>query len=289
MQIRCPKRCHSRNCRPRICRFGRYYRTSDRKWVQRFQCALCKTHFSSSTLTKCYKQKKRQMNIKVFEHLVSGVSQRQTARILGIRQTTVARKLTFLGERARLRNCRFRKNLRKICEFQFDEMETFEHTKLKPLSIPLIIEKHSRFILGFELARMGAKGLLAKRSIKKYGFRFDERPQSRDRLFRRIKSQISRNAIIESDSNPHYKIEVEKHFPTCLHKTYIGERGAITGQGELKKVFFDPLFSLNHTCAMFRSHVGRLIRKTWNTTKKIQPLCDHLEIYVWYHNQKLLK
>ena len=55
------------------------------------------------------------------------------------------------------------------------------------------------------------------------------------------------------------------------------------------EVQFDPLFSLNHTCAMLRANVNRLIRRTWCTTKKLQPLIDHLEIYTKYHNQILLK
>lgn len=288
MKIRCPKKCVSSDRGPKLSKFGHYYRSSDRKWIQRFQCALCKTHFSTSTLTKCYKQKKRQLNRKIFIQLVSGVSQRQTARILGIQQSTVARKLTFLGERCRILNHRVRKRKCGMKVIQFDDMETFEHTKLKPLSITLAVEKCSRHILGFEVSRMSAKGFLAKRSLKKYGYRQDERSASRDRLFRRIKSQISNDAIIESDDSPHYPPDVSKHFPFCEHRTYLGERGAITGQGELKKVTFDPLFCLNHTCAMFRAHVSRLIRKTWNTTKKIQPLVDHLEIYAWYHNQTLL-
>ncbi len=58
--------------------------------------------------------------------------------------------------------------------------------------------------------------------------------------------------------------------------------------GELKKVGFDPIFSLNHTYAMFRAHLSRLIRKTWNTTKKPDRLADHLAIYALIHNQRLL-
>ncbi|RME16932.1 MAG: transposase, partial [Bdellovibrio sp.] len=81
---------------------------------------------------------------------------------------------------------------------------------------------------------------------------------------------------------------VRAFFPKATHIQLKGQRGAITGQGELKKTAFDPLFSLNHTCAMFRANVNRLFRKTWCTTKKLQPLIDHLEIYMWYHNKVLL-
>ena len=46
-----------------------------------------------------------------------------------------------------------------------------------------------------------------------------------------------------------------------------GEKAAITGQGELKKKQRDPLFSINHTLAMLRANINRLVRRTWCTTK----------------------
>ena len=202
--------------------------------------------------------------------------------------TTVKRKLSFLGLQARLYNLRNRSQRSIVTNMQFDDLETFEHTKMKPLSVTLAVENRSRFILGFEVSRMPAKGLLAEKSLKKYGKRKDERKASRERLFRRLARQIDEYALIESDSNPHYLETVKDYFPNAKHITLKGQRGANTGQGELKKVYYDPLFSLNHTCAMFRANVNRLFRKTWCTTKKMQPLIDHLEIYTQFHNQRLI-
>jgi len=64
-------------------------------------------------------------------------------------------------------------------------------------------------------------------------------------------------------------------------------RGCVAGQGELKKIGFDPLFSLNHTYAMMRANINRLFRRTWNTTKDPRKLRDHIDLYVWYHNSEL--
>ena len=77
---------------------------------------------------------------------------------------------------------------------------------------------------------------------------------------------------------------VKKYFPTANYNQYLGQKGCVAGQGELKKAAFDPIFSINHTFAMMRANVSRLIRKTWNTTKKVDGLIDHLNIYVWMHN-----
>ena len=68
-----------------------------------------------------------------------------------------------------------------------------------------------------------------------------------------------------------------------------GRASCVAGQGELKKVVFDPLYSLNHSCAMLRAHINRLIRKTWCTTKDPDRLADHIAIYVNYHNRELTK
>lgn len=176
----------------------------------------------------------------------------------------------------------------KAAAIEFDDLETFELTKCKPISVTLAVESKTRRILGIEVSSMPAKGLLVKKA-RKYGPRADERSVAREKLFSRIKPLILEGAQISSDSNPHYPGDVKRHFPSSIHKRYEGKRGANTGQGELKKVKFDPLFSLNHTCAMLRAHVNRLFRKTWNTTKNIDRLHDHLMIYAAYHNENLPK
>ena len=135
---------------------------------------------------------------------------------------------------------------------------------------------------------MPAKGLLARRAIKKYGSRKDGRAMGREKLFSKIKNFIEEKSLIKSDQNPHYLSDVKRHFPEAIYEQHKGQRGSIVGQGELKKVRFDPLFSLNHTCAMLRANVNRLFRKTWCTTKKAENLRRHLFIYATYHNLSLI-
>ena len=265
---------------------GRYYRTSDSKYVERFKCSLCKKTFSKGTLDPCFKQKKRQKNLRLFRYFASGVSGRRSAELLNINRKTVARKLIFLGQIC-TEQLLFELNSKPVSAMQFDDLETFEHTKCKPVSVTIAVEEKTRRVLGFRVAKMGAKGLLVKKAFKKYGRRIDERSRMRKELFKELAPAILPGATIKSDSNPYYVDDVKKFFPGCPHITYLGKRGAITGQGELKKTEFDPLFSLNHTYAMFRANMSRLIRKTWCTTKKIERLRDHLAIYAVYHNSKL--
>jgi len=219
--------------------------------------------------------------------LCSGVSQRRIAKILGINRITVVRKLLFLSAQAKIQNHQANLERPKAVVIEFDDMETSEHTKCKPLSITLAVEYSSRHILGAEVSIMPAKGLLANISRKKYGPRRDERPLGRKRLFSHIKDFIDPQALIKSDENPHYPSDVKNHFPQASHQRFKGVRGCIVGQGELKKIKFDPLFSLNHTCAKLRADMNRLFRRTWCTTKRPDRLQAHIDLYIQFHNQSL--
>jgi len=234
----------------------------------------------------CFRQKKRHKNGILRKLLCSGVSQRRAARILSIHRVTVARKLGFLAIEAVFEFRRDNLNRPRAKIIEFDDLETFEHTKCKPISVTLAVEFKTRRILGIEVSGMPAKGMLVKKA-RKYGPRRDERRAARERLFGRIKDLVEPGALIKSDSNPHYVPSVAKHFPDSVHKRYEGKRGSLGGQGELKKVRFDPLFSLNHTCAKLRADVNRLFRRTWCTTKRKDCLFAHLILYANYHNQNL--
>jgi hypothetical protein len=203
----------------------------------------------------------------------------------------VARKLLYLAEQAKQSQKEFLESLKAasgaVLRVQFDEMETFEHSKCRPLSIPLVIEQESRKILGFGVCSMPAKGPLAQISRRKYGPRPDHRSKTASALFSTLREVIHPKAQILSDQNPKYPLWIRRHFPLARHETVKGRRGCIVGQGELKKIGFDPLFSLNHTAAMIRANINRLFRRTWCTTKRMDRLEAHLWIYVQYHNETL--
>jgi hypothetical protein len=167
-------------------------------------------------------------------------------------------------------------------------MESFEHTKLKPLSIPLVVCAQTRRILGFQVASMPAKGLLAERSRRKYGPRADHRKRRALKLLNDLKPVLAPDVQITSDQNPHYPGWIKRSLPQAQHRTTPGKRGAIVGQGELKKIGFDPLFAFNHTAAMIRYGVSRLVRRTWCTTKRADRLRAHLYIYLHFHNAQLI-
>ena len=270
----------------RIVGNGSYFRKSDSRWIRRYQCRMCCCYFSRATFSDRYHQKVRRINEPLKNLLVSGVSQRRAAKLLRVNPKTVVRRFRFLAEYARNQHQQWLKQYEKkpIDSLQFDDLETSEHTKCKPISVALAIEPQQRKILDFQVSQMPAKGMLVKLARKKYGSRKDQRPQGWDRLMLNLKPYVSTHATFISDDNPHYPRFVKKHHPQVTHTTVKGGRGSIAGQGELKKLRFDPLFSLNHSCAMLRANLNRLFRKTWCMTKNLRGLADHLALYIVYHN-----
>lgn len=290
MKLKCPY-CNTqrnpKNASRTIRKIGLYYRKSDGQRLTRLWCFSCKKSFSAATTSPLKGQKKRHLNKTICDLLTGGVSQREAARILKINPKTVIRKFRFVASTAeedlKIQNRQFPQSI----EVEFDDLETFEHTKCKPLSVTLMVEYSSRRILGFKVAQMPAKGKLAAIARKKYGPRADHRSFARKSLFKEMQEFVHPQARIRSDSNPYYKNDVRHYFPKATYETILGSRGAITGQGELKKIKWDPIFSLNHTCAMLRAHICRLFRKTWCTTKKRDQLAAHIALYALEHNRRL--
>ena len=273
-----------------VVRRGFYWRGEDSKRIRRYRCLKCRRSFSSSRWSDCFGQKKRTVNRWVADLLGNGVSLRAASRILKLNRKTVTRKGKLLALRARGERLealeQFRVSGKTLPSVQFDEMESFERSKCLPLSIPLVVSP-DRKILSFRVGEMPAKGPLAEISRKKYGIRADERPKMAEDLFQELKGVLAEDVEILSDKNPKYPAWIEKAFPKARHKTVKGKRGCVVGQGELKRVVFDPLFAFNHTAAMLRANINRLFRRTWCTTKRAERLALHMELYVKQHNRRV--
>ena len=273
-----------------IVRKGHYWRAEDARWIRRYRCLKCRRSFSSSRWTPFFRQKKRRLNQPVAQLLVNGTSERAAGRMLRINRKTVTRKWVLMSGLAKQERLAELVKLalapQKLGELQFDEMESFERSKCLPLSIPLAVTPE-RKILSFRVVSMPAKGPLALISRKKYGPRRDDRKAGALELFSEILAVVDPNALFKTDQKSTYPGWIRARFPRARHKAFKGKRGCVVGQGELKKVFFDPLFSFNHTAAMLRANINRLFRRTWCTTKRPDRLAAHIELYIQAHNRRV--
>lgn len=277
-----PKHCPSCNC-AKFIRKGYYYVKILRSKKRRYQCKLCKCSFSNQTFHNTYYQRRPDLNEKVFYLLVSGNTQQRSAELLNCSPTTIARKLLWLAQ--------YKKNdpPNTARHIQIDEMESIEHTKLKPLTIPLCVSEDFK-ILGLNVGKIPAKGHLAEISRIKYGERGNEREKVLREMFTHLKDQLKLLPLtITTDSHPLYPKLIKEYFPEALHISVVSrkmkeKKRELIHQNSAKKIF-DPMFALNQRCAKIRSDLRRMTRRSWCTTKNIENLKKHLCLYQIYNNE----
>lgn len=290
MNSNCPNpHCTSYQFSTSVIKDGSFKRKDDSRIIQRFKCKNCQKRFSASTSKLEYRQKKRRVNYKLYKLLASGISLRRAAILLGIHRETARLKLKYLGDKSRLKNKRFLDKLTKskVSHLQFDDLISKENSKLKPLAVSIAVDANRRFVLGAEVSQIPSFGHLSKISKAKYGPRKCYHRDGLFKLFRKIHFSVYDQAEIRSDEHKKYPELVGKFFPSANYQRFKSERAHVAGQGELKKVMFDPLFAINHTCAMLRANINRLVRKTWCTTKDRNRLQDHLDLFVCFYNEML--
>jgi len=214
---------------------------------------------------------------------------RDAARHFKVSRTTIARRLVFLAVQARGRNEAllgdFQREFGAFEHVQFDDMISAAHTKCKPVTATVVVQEKTRIVIDYSVAQIPAFGLLAAVSRKKYGPRADHSRRERNRLFRRLQNLLPKHANFRTDEHKHYPVVIKRHFPNATHLTHKGAKGSVSGQGEMKKLGRDPLFSINQSFAMFRDKMSRLSRRSWNLSKHIERLDDHMAIYIESHNR----
>lgn len=260
-----------------IQRRGYFYVRILKRYRRRFLCRGCGRTFSTQTNSNTYRQKRPDLNQTVRRLLTNGMSQRQIARVLECSKNTVDQKVTWLAKhlpQAPLKNA--------PSVLFIDEMESIEHTKLKPLTLPLAVGDDYR-IYAASVGRIQAKGPLAELSRKKYGRRQSEKHLALERLFASLTFQKAPR-VVRTDQSPFYKKLVKRYFPNSIHETF-SSRELVRKKKELlflnqEKKLFDPLFPLNQRCAMLRHDIKRLARRSWCTTKRPDRLETVLRIYL---------
>lgn len=260
------------------------YNKKNGKIVQRFKCKSCNKGFSEQTFSYDYRFRKTHADLTIFRSLCTSTSQRKTALLAGVNPKTVDLRVKRFGMLC-IENLRKMRELEIPEEIAFDEMESFEHSKCKPVTLPIAVNMKNRKILAISSGNIAAKGHLAEISKRKYGLRKCERNKALEEMFMNLKELGSQSFSFITDESPHYPKKVKKHFPACKYLRFKGRRACVVGQGELKEGGRDPLFNLNHTYAMIRDNIKRLTRRTWCTTKKLLNLNYMLHIYAFFHNQ----
>ena len=269
---------------------GTFVRECDRQRVQRFLCRVCSRTFSTQTFRVDYRLVKPTLHYALFDLFISKVTHRQSARLLGCDRKTVAHRLKLLSEQARNFQKRVLDTARAAGglkgDFQLDELETFEHSRrLAPVTMPVLIEFHSYFVMYAETAPLPARGNLrpadrAKKAAREIveGPRRSGSREAVERTLRFLEHYAHQrgHVAISSDRKTSYASLVRTVFGTRATHA----RHSSTAQ----RNYQNPMFPINLTLAMLRDGVSRLVRRNCGASKKRQHLERHVWIWIAYRN-----
>lgn len=263
-----------------------YFKTKhNSRHVPRYLCKRCKHTFCSRSHSPNYKQKKPHLNALILKWYASGATQRRIALNLGINRKTVVRKFLYLARQSRrLHEQRLSDGLMKVKNIQFDEMETYEHTIFKPLSIAIAVDAESGEIIDACAAEISRISIAKSKWVWKYLPRPDNREIAQEDVFLSIQKTKVPGTTITTDSFSSYPSLVAKYLPDCNHTMVLGSKRNIVKKEGVRRNQNDNLWRVNHTIAKLRHDLVRLGRKTWATTKRMWALQAHLDLYIAYNN-----
>jgi transposase-like protein len=288
----CPVRCPYRHCvlhrAPRARFFIRkgVYRPRCRSHpVPRFRCRGCGRTFSRQTFRADWRQKKPHLNARCLDLLVQCVGQRQAAHSLGVARRTVERRFAWLARLAAGFHHNRLLGARLKGPFQLDELESFEANRYQPLTVPVLIDRGTFFLVATAVGPLRRKGrmtLAQKRRRAAHEARHGRRPSHSGRAVRRVLSRLyrvtprDRTVVLESDEKPLYGRLARRLFGATLRWR--------PHSASARRDRSNPLFPINHTNARLRHFLSRLRRRTWCVSKKAGGLQNHLAIAMLWVN-----
>jgi transposase-like protein len=269
---------------------GRFTRACDGRTVPRFTCLECRRTFSSQTFRLDYRLRKPKLHLALFKDFVSKTTMRQSARTLGCTRRTVARRLTLLGEHCRAFHAARLDRARKAGgiggTFQLDELETFEHSRrLKPVTVPVLIERKSYFVLHAACAPLPARGRLSPAYQRKKQAMEEVSGKRKSGSVAVVRESLDCLARVHWGYGPVW-VETDRKtsYSTNLERIFGGRLRHARHSSTAARNYGNPLFPINHTLAMMRDGVSRLVRRTWAAAKFRERLATHLWIWIAYRN-----
>jgi hypothetical protein len=234
-----------------------------------------------------YRDHKPDLNPKLFQSLASGLGLRQSSRNLRLSRRCTELKFRKIARHLRCLNLNLRGPLPEGSTFQLDEFESYEGRRnTRPLTIPVLIETKSRFVVWAESATIRPRGKMtpARRQAvtedeQRFGRRRDRSRSSLRRTFRRA-AELAKNlsrVFLDTDKKVSY---------TGLALEAFGRDRLVHQQtsSRLARTIANPLFPINQTEAIARDLTGRLRRESWLVSKQRRYLDLALQLFLTYRN-----
>jgi len=227
------------------------------------------------------------LNPRLFQALASGLGLRQSSRNLRLSLRCTELKFRKIARHLRRQHLNVRGPLPQDAGFQLDEIETFETQRnTRPLSVPILIETQTRFVVWAEAAPIRPRGKMTpsrRRAIEKDEARSGRR---QDRSRGSLRRTLARAAALVSEAGKVRLHTDKKSTYADLAREAFGSERLVHTQtsSRLARTVANPLFPINHTEAMARDLLGRLRRDSWLVSKKRRFLDLGLQIFLAYRN-----
>jgi len=284
-------------CPRTTCRFHRapvpgfftrkgFYRPRCRHYpVARFRCRGCRRTFSRQTFRADYRQKKPYLNAIFLDLMVSCVGLRPAARFLRVARRTVERRFVWLARHAASFHDNRLQGTALGGPFQLDELESFEANRYQPVTVPVLIERHTFFMVDTAVGPLRRKGRMSPQQMFRraayealHGRRSSQSAVAVRRVLTRLR-QVTRPVapvVLESDEKPLYG--------QIGHRLFGGRLDWRAHSASARRDRSNPLFPINHTNARLRHFMARLRRRTWCVSKRRDCLQAHLQIVALWIN-----
>jgi len=256
--------------------------------VPRFQCRSCRRNFSRQSFRLDYRDRRPECNVQLFQLLISGCGLRQSGRIVRLSSHGVQHKFRKVARALRQLN---RNLLRRLPgaghrTFLLDEIETFEHSSILRLTVPVLIERESLAVLAVDVGpirRVPRRGSRRQRWLSRHELNHGRRCDRSRACVRRVLGRLrrlwgQRRGLLQTDEKALYGALLRRTWPetpALAHETT---------PSRLPRTVFNPLFPINLTDAMLRHNNGRLHRRSWLVSKQGKHLRSQLEVFMAYRN-----
>lgn len=243
--------------------------------VPRYQCRHCGKFFCATQGKPIRRQHRPDLNRRIFELAVSGVSMRRMVLILECSKRTIDRKIHYLAEEAQRLHQSHLATV-QTSYVMLDELITYLHARPKRLSVAVVVRVKTGEVLDFTVSRLPATAEF----LARYNWQADDTPKNIPLMLGRLVPLLKAGATIASDAHPSYPKWIQRALPKVRHQKVKSLVSKLAQKSDER----DPLFAINLTFAKMRNDLARLGRKTWTTTKSIKGLENHLWLWVAWTN-----
>ena len=285
-----PPHCPNPNCKhhkpiPVGFRFkedGTYYRTTDNRQIQRYLCLTCKRSFSTQTFSVTYWLKKPHLIKDVFMKTVGGMANRQIARDLKVKPSTVDRILGRMGRHCFLFHMRHLKDAPPPSEIVVDGFVTFETSQYYPFHHHNAVEKETDFFMYFTDSEVRRSGRMKPEQKQRrieleqlHGLPDKEAVRKDMTHLLKVTLQGQTSATVYSDGHGSYNRAIKETACKILH---------LKTPGKAYRDRHNNLWAINLLDLLIRHCSANHKRETLSWSKRRQSSANRMAIFLVWRN-----